>query len=157
MMTTFYYHTEPMGFLSQFYECEFYENGVKFYSAEQYMMYKKAVLFNDGETALEILYAENPSDCKKLGMKVKQFDQNLWDSVKTKIVYKGNLLKFSQSESLASMLLATFGDELVQTSPEDSVWGNGLSFNDTVMTPIHLWPGQNLLGKILVNVRTALS
>ena len=45
-----------------------------FNTAEQYMMYRKASLFNDINIAMEILNTPNPEEQKHLGRKVKNFD-----------------------------------------------------------------------------------
>ena len=49
---------EINGYLSNWYLSEFSVDGVKFSSMEQYMMYSKAVCFNDMETAKKILHTE---------------------------------------------------------------------------------------------------
>lgn len=155
-MIAFYSHKEEYGFLSQFYGCKFYEDGVDFNCAEQYMMFKKAVFFTDEITAEKIIASSNPSEIKKLGREVRSFDEKLWDLVKTDIVYDGNLLKFSQNTSLKHLLLQTGDLYLVEASPNDRIWGNGLSIADTRTTPMGLWPGRNLLGNILMNIRGVL-
>ena len=43
---------EPYGFLSNWYLSEFTIDGITFSSMEQYMMYQKAVLFEDAENGL---------------------------------------------------------------------------------------------------------
>ncbi len=53
--------------------------------------------------------------------------------------------KFTQSESLKQLLLATHPHPLVQLKPGDDVWGTGPSGK-----------GQNLLGVILQNLRSEL-
>jgi ribA/ribD-fused uncharacterized protein len=93
------------GFLSQWYPCTFIEDDVEFKSAEMYMMYKKAMLFDDMGTAMRILSSKSPKDIKKLGREVKDFDEKTWDNYKREIVFNGNLLKFSQNESLLKKLL----------------------------------------------------
>ena len=46
---------EPYGFLSNWYLSEFSLDGITFSSMEQYMMYQKAVLFEDADIAAQIL------------------------------------------------------------------------------------------------------
>ncbi len=45
---------EDNGYLSNWYLSEFSVDGITFSSMEQYMMYKKAVCFGDGETAARL-------------------------------------------------------------------------------------------------------
>ena len=44
-------------FLSQWYECRFKDSEVTYKTTEMYMMYQKAVLFGDDDTAQKILGA----------------------------------------------------------------------------------------------------
>lgn len=71
-----------VGFLgcefSNFYKCQFTINGVTFNCVEQAFMYCKAKLFGDHEIAEEILKSVNPAQCKKLGRKVKGFNDKIW-------------------------------------------------------------------------------
>ena len=46
---------EANGYLSNWYLSDFEIDGVKYSSMEQYMMYQKAVLFQDNEIAQQIL------------------------------------------------------------------------------------------------------
>ena len=56
------------GIYSQWYASDFTVNGEKFTSAEQYMMYKKALLFEDEEVANAIMRTNNPREQKALGL-----------------------------------------------------------------------------------------
>ena len=73
---TFFYTTASP--FSQFHPCEFEENGIKFIAAEQYMMYQKAILFNDSKIAQQILAATKPMEMKMLGRKVSGFVESVW-------------------------------------------------------------------------------
>jgi len=79
---------------SQWFLCEFEENGIIYKTAEHYRMAEKARLCNDNEILDEILNAETPNEAKSLGRKVKNFDPQLWDEHKYDIVKKGNFLNF---------------------------------------------------------------
>ena len=75
--------------LSQWYDTAFEIAGVKYHTAEQYMMAQKALLFNDAEVYDEIMSADNPRDYKKLGRKIRNFDGKVWDTKKYEIVVEG--------------------------------------------------------------------
>lgn len=130
-------------------------------SSEMYMMYHKAVTFGDGETAEMIMHAETPKEQKEFGRQVKGFDSMIWSQQREQVVEDGTYLKFTQSriqdsdETLRDRLLATGDRELVEASPEDSVWGIGFSAEDAPSTQRNQW-GKNLCGKILMNVRDRL-
>ena len=57
---------------SQWHMCQIVENGIKFKSAEHYMMYQKAILFNDLDSAEKILQSYSPREAKALGRKVPE-------------------------------------------------------------------------------------
>lgn len=140
------------GWISQWYKSDFVEMGVRYKCCEQYMMHKKALLFNDAEIATEILLAKNPSTHKELGRMVRNFNQGLWDKYKFEIVYRGNFLKFTQNKELANKLKDTGDSILVEANGEDKIWGIGMYENDPNLMKTELW-GENLLGKALMEVR----
>ncbi len=149
-------HTTKTCF-SQWFPCQFQNaNGEEFYSAEHYMMVQKAVLFGDHEMAGKILDSESPAKAKAYGRQVSGFNQKVWDGEKFDIVVTGNFLKFSQNEDLKEFLLNTNDRVLVEASPVDRVWGNGLpSDHEHADNPKH-WRGENLLGFALMKVRDKL-
>jgi len=117
------------------------------------MMAKKAELFGDEEIRDQILSTNNVRKQKELGRKVRNFDENKWNESKVKIVYIANNLKFSQNENLMSELLETDGKYIVEASPVDAIWGIGIAKDDSRRFNRAKWRGQNLLGKILTQLR----
>lgn len=73
------------------------------------MMYHKALLMGDQEIAERILAPENahPSNAKRLGREVRNFDLEIWKRNADRVVEEGNFAKFSQRSDLRDMLLAT--------------------------------------------------
>ena len=69
---------EENGYLSNWYLSEFYIDEIHFTSMEQYMMYKKAVLFHDMEIASKILQTSDVAEIKRLGRAVSRYDENYW-------------------------------------------------------------------------------
>ncbi|KAM3422687.1 hypothetical protein BST61_g174 [Cercospora zeina] len=92
---------------------------------EQYMMYHKAMLFNDPSIASQIMQTTSPKLHKGLGAKVKNFDEKVWNEHKEGIVENGNWLKFTQDKEPKKRLLSTGDKELVEASPFDRIWGIG--------------------------------
>lgn len=140
------------GPLCQWWKSKFVEDNIEYCCCEQYMMYQKAKLFNDEETANKILNTKEPREQKKLGRLVKNFDEHIWDQHKEKIVRNGNYLKFSQNEDLKEYLIDTYPYELVEANKYDRIWGIGMFSHDPNILDTSKW-GQNLLGKTLMKVR----
>jgi len=145
------------GCLSQWWPCSFVADGVTFASAEHYMMWRKALLFDDDAIASRVLAAASPGEAKALGREVSGFSEPVWVSERLEIVVAGNLAKFGQHPSLRSYLLGTASRVLVEASPLDRVWGIGLTADDQRATDPSSWQGLNLLGEALMEVRSRLS
>ena len=129
----------------------------RFNTAEQRMMAEKALLFNDMETYQKILISSNPKKQKEFGRQVKNYDDLVWAQWREQIVYDSNYHKFSQNESLKQYLLDTGDKWLVEAAHYDKVWGIGLRATHPDATKPEKWPGLNLLGKILMQVREQLN
>jgi len=141
---------------SQWYPTPFEVDGVRYATAEHYMMAGKARLFGD-EAALErILRAPSPAAAKKLGRTVQGFDEQRWNEQRFEIVVAGNSAKFSRHRELRAFLLATKNRILVEASPVDRIWGIGLSRDDPRAERPEAWRGLNLLGFALMAVRGQL-
>lgn len=141
--------------LSQWHIVDFYVEGINFSCAEQYMMAKKALLFDDITSYTKIMNARHPREMQLLGRQVKFYKQDVWDKFKYEIVYNGNYARFSQSDDQYDLLMSTKG-KLVEASPVDRVWGIGLAKDDPLIKDEKNWKGQNLLGQILTAVRDRL-
>ena len=142
--------------LSQWYPAAFTVDGVHYPTAEHYMMAQKARLFNDEAAYREILANPSPRAVKDLGRQIPDFDEDRWQAAREGIVYDGNLAKFSQNPELKAFLLATGDKVLVGASPVDRIWGIGMTGDDPYHDDPSQWHGSNLLGFILMRVRSAL-
>ena len=142
--------------LSQWWKCDFTEGGINFCCAEQYMMYRKALLFEDHEHADEILKTKDLKTIKALGRLVSNFDDKVWNEHKSEIVLQGNICKFSQNPELKAYLIGTGDRILVEASPYDRVWGIGMRAGSAGICAPQKWKGQNLLGFLLMEVRNII-
>ncbi|KAJ8073747.1 hypothetical protein PM082_012025 [Marasmius tenuissimus] len=142
-----------------------------FPTAEHYMMFQKALLFNDPSIAELILspsYSStsksNMAKVKALGREVSNFDDETWQAHRYQIVLDGNLAKFRQNPELKETLFSTGDRKHVEASPRDRIWGigfesvsagkmiDGMESGETVPKK---W-GLNLLGKALDETRRIL-
>ena len=68
------------GPFSQWHPSVFEINGMIFNCAEQWMMYNKAILFDDFEIADKIMSTNSPRTQKALGREVQNFNSEIWNS-----------------------------------------------------------------------------
>ena len=144
------------GCLSQWWPSVFTVDGVRFTTAEHYMMWRKARLFGDEESAQRIVVAGHPRQAKVLGRRVRGFDEQTWVDQRLAIVTDACLAKFGQRPELRDFLVGTGERILVEASPTDRIWGIGLAATDERTADPEQWQGLNLLGFALMAARAQL-
>ncbi|MFF8034335.1 NADAR family protein [Streptomyces sp. NPDC016626] len=142
--------------LSQWWPSPFTVDGVRYATAEHWMMAAKARLFEDAEAERRALAAEHPSLAKKAGRLVRGFDEAVWRRERFGIVVEGSVHKFAAHRKLRTFLLNTGERILVEASPVDRVWGIGLAAYDEGAADPERWRGPNLLGFALMEARARL-
>lgn len=126
-----------------------------YHFGEQAIMHAKALLMGDIATALEIMRAESPKQCKALGRKVKPFNVDKWKKHVPEIAFEVLRCKFEQNPRLAAVLSATGDLPIAEAAANDKIWGIGLCEKEALLgTP---WRGANLLGETLMRVRAHLA
>jgi ribA/ribD-fused uncharacterized protein len=141
---------------SQWWGSSFEIDGIRYPSAEVYMMAEKARLFNDDRMLNKILSCSNPGAAKKYGREIRNFNEDVWNKNRFDIVVRGNKSKFEQNEELKQFLLNTKDRIIVEASPVDKIWGIGLAKDDKHAENPEKWKGLNLLGFALMKVRSLL-
>lgn len=144
------------GPFSQWVKSDLVIDDKQFCTAEQYMMWSKAMLFEDYDIAEAVLKTRDPKKQKALGRQVRNFDADQWADVAFDVVYSANFAKFTQNKSLYEALMDTVGTVIVEASPYDAIWGIGLNEATARATDPKDWPGKNLLGIILTKLREEL-
>ncbi|MET9804730.1 NADAR family protein [Streptomyces sp. NPDC006368] len=142
--------------LSQWWPAPFTVDGVRYATAEHWMMASKARLFGDADAERQAVEAPNPALAKKAGRLVRGFDETVWKRERFGIVVAGSEHKFGRHEELRDFLLSTGDRVLVEASPVDRVWGIGLAATDPRAEDPTRWRGLNLLGFALMRARGAL-
>jgi ribA/ribD-fused uncharacterized protein len=142
--------------LSQWWPAPFIVDGVRYPTAEHFMMAEKARLFGDNVTRAAVLDAANPRAAKQLGRGVRGFVESHWQDARYALVVRGNFAKFSQNPVLGQFLRSTAAQVLVEASPVDRIWGIGLAADDERAVKPEQWRGLNLLGFALMQVREQL-
>ncbi|MDQ8707062.1 NADAR family protein [Streptomyces sp. LHD-70] len=142
--------------LSQWWPAPFEVDGVRYATAEHWMMAAKARLFDDAEAERKAITATSPAAAKKAGRLVRGFDEQLWQRERFSIVVEGSVHKFAAHEDLREFLLGTGKRVLVEASPVDRIWGIGLAADDPRAEDPARWRGTNLLGFALMEARGRL-
>ena len=148
---------EENGYLSNWYLSNFIIEGMLFSSMEQYMMYKKAMCFDDQIVANKILETKDVAEIKALGRQVSNYNDSIWNGMRQILIYEGLLAKFTQNEDLKEKLISTGDAILAECAVKDRIWGIGLSMTSPKRLDIYQWNGQNLLGYALMLVRNRIS
>lgn len=138
---------------SQWFDAPFELDGLRYRTAEHYMMAEKARLFGDEDIRTRVLNAGTPGEAKALGRQVSGFDEALWRLHRFDIVVRANAAKFGQHSTLQQFLLNTGHRILVEASPVDRIWGIGLARDHPQAHNPNAWEGLNLLGFALMRVR----
>lgn len=144
---------EEYGAFSNWYPSKFVADGICFTSMEQFMMYRKAVWFQDHEIAEKILATEDAARIKELGRMVAGYEDLIWSGIRQMVVYEGLIKKFSQNSEFCEQLLNTGDAILAECAVKDRIWGIGLAMDDPKRLDPSQWRGQNLLGYALMMVR----
>lgn len=147
---------KPPGAFSQWTPSPFEVGVIQYNCAEQYMMAEKARLFGDIATERRVLSTDDPRKQQRLGKEVAGFDGAIWQVHRYNIVFAGNVAKFTQNNHLHRELIDTGGRLLVEASPMDIIWGIGFTADRPEAYEPEQWRGQNLLGKVMMEVRKHL-
>ncbi|KUL36126.1 hypothetical protein ADL22_25460 [Streptomyces sp. NRRL F-4489] len=159
----FWGHRPPRGgglgpsCFSQWWPSPFTAGGVRYATAEHWMMAGKARLFGDAEAERRVLAARHPGEAKEAGRTVRGFDEEVWRRHRFALVTEGSLHKFGQDPQLRRFLLGTGSRVLVEASPVDRIWGIGLAAGDDAAADPARWHGLNLLGFALMAARQRLA
>lgn len=155
-MIGFFHENEEYGCFSNWYPAEF-DYVSHFTNSEQFMMYHKVLMFRRYDLAEQIMQTSDPAECKKIaGQKFPEFNANIWEKTCYTIVKRGVKAKFAQNEDIRKILLSTGNELLAECSPYDRKWGIGIDIEDPNRFIVSKWKGQNMLGRILMEVREEL-
>lgn len=142
--------------LSNMYVAAFQIDSITYPTVEHYFQWSKAKTFGDGAIADKILKTPSPKAVKALGRKVKDFVPEEWDAKKDGIMKMAIKAKFIQHPDLKTKLLETGTRQIGEASARDKYWGIGTSADTSKAKDPSKWPGKNVLGKQLMELRTEL-
>jgi hypothetical protein len=99
---------------------------------------------------------QNPSKQKSIAQNISNFDDKRWKTIAPEVMHGCLSAKFTQNPELKHFLLNTGEKLLIESSPRDLYWGSGLSLSNKTCLDAKRHSGENMLGKILMTVRSQL-
>lgn len=142
----------PMVF-SNLYPCHMQYDGQYFRSLEHAYQYTKAKTSGNMEVAERVKSAKSGKDAKKAGDEIAE--DEAWDLVKKNVMTSLVNEKVRSCEEFRTSLIASKGYTLAEAT-SDSYWACGLFPDTASATPPDKFPGQNMMGKILMDEREIL-
>ena len=140
---------------SNFNSAPFHHDGVFYENSEKMIFHKKALKFNDKDSAAKILNLKDPREIKRVGEAI-ECDIDEWNNCIEELILPGLIDKFRSNPSSLEWLKSTGNRRLVEAAGErERIWGCGLKLS---AENIHItdYPGKNLQGRMLEKVRDAL-
>ena len=144
--------TEFRGFENG-YDAKIVVDGVTFPTVEHYYQWSKAKAFGDADTEKKILKTASSKSVKTYGKKVKNFEEDKWDEKKLEVMKTALRAKFTQHPELRDLLLSTKDRPLGEADPRDKYWSIGTGADTAKAKDPSKWPGKNMLGKLLSELR----
>jgi ribA/ribD-fused uncharacterized protein len=133
---------EPYGCFSNFSQHPFSLDGAWWPTTEHYFQAQK---FVGTEHVEQIRRASRAKEAARMGRERKRPLRKDWEEVKDEVMRRALRKKFEAHADIRAILLSTGDKPIVENSPTDYYWGCGADGS-----------GKNMLGQLLVELRTAL-
>ena len=139
-------------FLSNFFKCPVKYNGHEYPSSEHCWQAQKAYICKDPIAMAEIKSVKEPLEAKRIGERI--IENEHWKRIKVEKMADILQHKFRQNKDLYFKLINTRPYNLIEASL-DGFWGAYCRLYSEVLIA-GTWTGQNILGRLLVDLRTDL-
>ena len=137
--------------LSAFYQEGFKVFGLEFETVEQAYQYTRAIRSGRLDISAKIKDSHNPYEVKELSKQIKS-DMD-WDAQKSKVMSEILHSKMNQSLTFVESLKNSGNKLLVSPKIGDLFWGTGVNFEISACTRPESWPGKNVYGSMLMEIR----
>jgi ribA/ribD-fused uncharacterized protein len=131
-------------------------DGITFPTVEHYFQWSKAKMFGDMEAQNKIMKTPSPKSVKAYGKKVKNFDEEAWNGKKDSVMRVAVKAKLMQHPDILRKLRETGTRPIGEADPRGKYWGIGTSAETSKAKDPARWPGKNVMGKILMELRKEL-
>ena len=139
--------------LSNHYQCKIRLWDREFNSSEHAYLWQKAMVLGQENIADEIKYAKHAGAAKAIARRHLDGKETP-DWLQTSLGYMREVLeaKLEQCEEFHAVLVES-KDQLLAEATQDIFWGTGHGTYITSNCKQTYWPGQNMLGEMLMNLR----
>ncbi|KAI1702306.1 N-glycosidase [Ditylenchus destructor] len=135
----------------------FHIDGEVYVSSEQYYQAAKCMWARCPKLVKIIMNTSDPKEIKRIGNSAKRYKSYLgdeiWHEQAIKVMRQAIEAKFSQNKYLANKLKETSDYVLIEANGNDKFWGAGLPPKHFGLKNSDDWPGQNVLGQLLMEFR----
>jgi hypothetical protein len=142
MAVRFYKVNDEYGCFSNFSKHGFELEGKYWSTSEHYFQAQK---FAGSTFEEEVRQAKSPMDAARMGRDRSKPLRHDWEEVKDEIMQRAVLQKFLTHNDIRDILISTGDEEIIEETTDDYYWGCGTT-----------GMGKNVLGKILMEVRSIL-
>ena len=145
------------GPLSNFHRCDVSMGPLTFSSSEHAYQFRACEEHLRADLAEMVLKARTPGEAKRIASQIKDEDPNVnWHVIKYDVMRDVLMAKINSNQEIKAYLMSTGDRLLVEASPSDSFWGSGFSHALTRSTLPEKYPGKNMLGRLLCEIRDTL-
>ena len=137
MSIDFYKEFGPLGYLANYSNHSFFEDGIFYKTVEHYYQAHK---FDNEELFNKVLEAETPKEASNIGRDRNNIRREDFD--KLQVMYQGLYLKFSQNKDIRTKLIETRNSLIREMTVKENYWGIGPELD-----------GENHIGILLMQVR----
>lgn len=141
-------------YLSNFYATRVVINGETFSSSEQAYQFSKAIICEREDIAKFIKQCNDPVKIKHQGDRVEV--KKKWENQKLNVMKCIVTGKFLQNQEIRDKLINTGSSELYECTT-NTFWGTGWRIDSPQWITTANFPGDNQLGKILMEVRDLIN
>ncbi len=132
--------------------CVIEDMGTTFETSEHHYQFKKLKFHNKGAEAYDMLLQEDSFKAMKIAKEVLPDDKvsDAWIATTKEEMLQSNCIKYASCPHVQEKLL---GSHLTLAEAiRDPYWGTGLNVTQTLECLSDYWPGQNIMGSVLMEV-----
>ena len=143
----------PQCVMSNMYPCTVPFRNKQFPSSEHAYQWEKAMTVGDFSAAQQILEAPDGFTAKKISQRMDKQCLDIWrQHYSVRVMKKIAQAKFENVEEFREELIDSKGMFLIETT-SDTFWGVGFLQDVAAYCRPQYWPGENVMGRILMELR----